>query len=96
MATIRYYMDHHVHSAITSGLERLGIDCLTAQEDGRAQTPDDVLLERATQLGRVLFSQDLDLWNIGWDWISKGRDFAGLCIQNNTPCRLALLSTSFR
>lgn len=38
-----------------------GADVLTAQEDGRRQVPDDVLLDRATELHRVLFSQDEDL-----------------------------------
>jgi hypothetical protein len=31
---------------------------MTCQEDGSDKLPDDRLLERATQLGRVLFSQD--------------------------------------
>jgi predicted nuclease of predicted toxin-antitoxin system len=37
------------------------VDALTAQEDGRRRTPDDLLLDRATALQRVLFSQDEDL-----------------------------------
>jgi hypothetical protein len=49
-------MDHHVHSGITKGLRRRGIDVLTAGEDGRASVPDEVLLERATELGRVVFT----------------------------------------
>jgi hypothetical protein len=53
-------MDVHVPAAITSGLRRRGIDVLTSQEDGSERLPDDRLLERSTQLGRVLFSQDDD------------------------------------
>lgn len=34
---------------------------MTAQDDGRRQVPDRVLLNRATELRRVLFSQDEDL-----------------------------------
>lgn len=34
---------------------------ITAQEDGAAMWPDDRLLDRAGELGRVLFSQDDDL-----------------------------------
>ena len=37
------------------------IDVLTAQEDGSAELADDVLLKRATELGRILVSQDEDL-----------------------------------
>lgn len=54
-------MDEHVHRAITAGLRLRGVDVLTAQEDGRSNIPDDVLLDRATELQRVLFSQDEDL-----------------------------------
>ena len=54
-------MDQHIPGPITKGLRQRGIDVLTAHEDGTAEFDDDLLLERATQLGRVLFSQDRDL-----------------------------------
>jgi hypothetical protein len=54
-------MDEHVHRAITDGLRLRGVDVLTAQEDGYRHTSDDILLDRATELQRVLFSQDEDL-----------------------------------
>jgi predicted nuclease of predicted toxin-antitoxin system len=47
--------------SITEGLRRLGIDVLTAQEDGCAEVSDPDLLDRATLLGRILFSMDNDL-----------------------------------
>jgi predicted nuclease of predicted toxin-antitoxin system len=53
-------MDEHIPRAITIGLRLRGIDVLTVQEDGLAGTPDPILLDRATQLQRVLFSQDQD------------------------------------
>ena len=59
--TIALYMDVHVHRAITTGLRLRGVDVMTAQEDGRRTAPDNILLTRATELGRVLFSQDEDL-----------------------------------
>ena len=55
------YMDVHVPLAITRGLRRRGVDVLTAQQDGAAELPDDQLLDRAVQLGRVLFSRDQDM-----------------------------------
>lgn len=71
-------MDHHVPAAITAELRRRGIDVLTAQEDGSDQLDDDLLLERARQLDRVLFSQDRDLLRIVNEWLGSGRDFYGL------------------
>jgi len=59
--TVALYMDEHVHRAITTSLRLRGIDVLTAQDDGHRHISDRVLLDRATVLGRVLFSQDEDL-----------------------------------
>jgi uncharacterized protein with PIN domain len=59
--SVTFYMDEHVHRAITVGLRLRGVDVLTVQENGRRNTSDDVLLDRATELGRVMFSQDEDL-----------------------------------
>jgi hypothetical protein len=58
---IRFYMDENVHGAITRGLRGRKVDVLTAQEDGYDEEDDPVILDRATALGRVLFSQDEDL-----------------------------------
>ena len=55
------YMDHHVSRPITSGLRRRGVDVLTAAEDGADRLSDPDLLDRASALERVLFSQDRDL-----------------------------------
>ena len=55
-----------------------GVDVLTAHEDGAAQLDDGELLARATQLGRVLFSQDEDLLTLTHRWLQTGRVFAGL------------------
>jgi predicted nuclease of predicted toxin-antitoxin system len=71
-------MDHHVHAAITEGLRQRGVDVLPAHEDGAAQLDDEELLARATQLGRVLFSQDEDLLTLTHRWLQTGRVFAGL------------------
>lgn len=59
--SIALYMDVHVPRPITRGLRRLGVDVVTAQEDGTARWSDAELLDRAGQAGRVLFSQDEDL-----------------------------------
>jgi hypothetical protein len=47
------YMDVHVPLAVTEGLRRRKIDVLTSQEDATAETDDDFLLLRATELDLV-------------------------------------------
>jgi hypothetical protein len=58
---IPLYMDHHVPRAIPVGFRIRGVDVLTAYEDGASQMDDAVLLDRAGELGRVLFTMDDDL-----------------------------------
>ncbi|NET55858.1 MAG: hypothetical protein F6K47_06715 [Symploca sp. SIO2E6] len=52
--------DENVHGAITAGLRLRDVDVLTVQEDKRAGFADTLVLNRATELGRVVFSQDKD------------------------------------
>lgn len=54
-------MDVHVPRPVTRALRRRGVDVITAQEDATARWSDPDLLDRATELNRVLFSQDEDL-----------------------------------
>ncbi len=58
---VAFYMDHHVPHAITLGLRLRGLDVLTAFEDGTSELQDAALLDRAGELGRVLFTRDGDL-----------------------------------
>jgi hypothetical protein len=71
-------MDVHVRRAVTVGLRLRGVDVLTAQEDGSAELDDDQLLDRATELGRVLFSQDDDLLREGANRLRVQRGFSGI------------------
>jgi hypothetical protein len=57
---IAFYIDENVHRAITDGLRLRDVDVLTVQEDGRTGIKDPIVLDRATELQRVLFSQDDD------------------------------------
>jgi len=59
--SVRLYMDVHIRLAVTDGLRLRGVDVLTSQEDGTEEFEDSDLLNRATELGRVLFTQDDDL-----------------------------------
>ena len=58
---LKLYMDHHVPRAITMGLRLRQVDVITAYEDQTHEIADADLLDRATDLGRVLFTQDDDL-----------------------------------
>ena len=76
--SVRLYMDVHIPAAITEGLRLRGVDVRTAQEDGGRRLPDDKLLDRATALGRVLFTQDDDLLREVAERQRHGVAFAGV------------------
>ena len=71
-------MDVHIRRAVTSALRLRSVDVLTAQEDGAAELDDDLLLQRATELGRVLASQDEDLLREGAHRLRYGTRFSGI------------------
>ena len=71
-------MDVHVPQAITQQLRRRSIDVLTAFDDESQELPDDQLLERTTELKRVLFTQDIRFRVLAETWQIKGKPFAGL------------------
>jgi uncharacterized protein DUF5615 len=75
---LSFYMDVHVPAAITQGLRRRGIDVLTSQDDGTRQASDEQLMTRATELGRVLISQDEDLLVVTARWLAVRQMFSGL------------------
>jgi hypothetical protein len=58
---IALYMDVHIPKPITVGLRLRNVDVITAQEDNSHELDDPDLLDRATDLQRVLFTFDDDL-----------------------------------
>ena len=58
---IAFYREHHMPKAITDGLRLREVDLVTAYEDGTSEAKDSDLLDRASHLRRVLFTQDDDL-----------------------------------
>ena len=76
--SVHLYMDVHVRRAVTAGLRLRGVDVLTTQEGGTGELPDPELLDRATELGRVLFTQDDDLRREAKRWQQTGESFAGI------------------
>jgi hypothetical protein len=76
--SVALYMDVHVHAAITQGLRSRGVEVITAQEDGTTRWEDAELLDRATALNRVLFTNDQDLLRIVAIRQQLGVPFAGV------------------
>ena len=74
--SLALYMDVHVPAAITRALRRRGVDVLTAQEDGNARLPDPALLDRAAELGRIVFTRDSDFLAEGVRRQRAGHPFA--------------------
>ena len=64
--------------AIAEQLHRRGVDVMTAIEDDAARLPDEELLDRAAELNRVLFTQDIRFKTLAESWQHDGRPFAGL------------------
>ncbi len=72
------YMDVHIPQPITDQLRRRDVDVLTAIEDGFNEVPDDQLLERAHEINRVLFTQDIRFKALAEEWQKLNHPFSGL------------------
>ena len=82
--SVGLYMDVHVPAAITRGLLLRDVDVLTAQLDGTTRLEDPELLDRSTELGRVLFSQDEDLLAEATMRQRSGKHFGGVIYVHQT------------
>jgi hypothetical protein len=76
--TLNLFMNHNVPGAITAGLRLLDVNVLTAYEDGSHRLDDPDLLDRANELGRVLFTRDDDLVTEAVRRQREGIPFAGV------------------
>ena len=72
------YMDHSVKGAIVRGLRRRGLDVLTAQEDDNNEASDPQVMDRAMELERVVFAQDIDFVIEGERRQAEGIPFYGV------------------
>lgn len=72
------YMDVNVQLDITIALQKRDLDIITAQEDGCRRLSDEKLLRRATQLKRVLFTQDADFLREATICQKSGTTFSGV------------------
>lgn len=76
--SVKLYFDVHVRAAVTDGLRLRGVDVLTAQEDGASRMDDPDLLNRAGDLGRVVFTQDQDFLAEAHRRQASGEPFIGV------------------
>ena len=76
--SLELYADVHVRRAVVVALRVRGVDMLTAQTDGAAELEDSELLDRASSLGRVLFTQDEDFLREAIRRQRTGQAFAGV------------------
>ena len=76
--SLAFYMDVHVPEAITEGLRGKGIDVLTAQKDETTEWSDSELIDRATQLNRILVSHDADMLIESKVRQESGQPFSGV------------------
>jgi hypothetical protein len=72
------YTDVNVTGAIVASLRRRGLDVLTSAEDGTRRFPDKKLLDRATELGRILYTHDDDLVKEAVRRLPTGKPFSGV------------------
>ncbi len=72
------YLDHNVRRSVAVGLRLRGVDVVTAFEDGSHRLLDPALLDRATELGRPLFTHDDDLLAEAAGRQSRGVRFSGV------------------
>jgi Domain of unknown function (DUF5615) len=78
-------MDVQVPAAITHGLRGRAVTVLTAQDDGTDRLADPQLLDRTTQLGFVLFTQDQDFLAEAARRQQAGEPFAGVVYGPQNP-----------
>ena len=84
--SVALYMDVHIHSGITAALRVREVDVLTAQQDQADRMEDDRLLDRATELGRVVFTNDTDFLAIAHHRQDAGVPHAGVIFApQNAP-----------
>jgi hypothetical protein len=76
--SVPLYFDQHVPGPVVVALRQRGVDVLTAEQDGQKGLVDELLLTRATSLGRILVTNDRGFHTIAARWRRDGHHFAGI------------------
>jgi predicted nuclease of predicted toxin-antitoxin system len=89
---IGYYFDVHVSGIVFQMLKEKGLDIIRAQDDGYGESEDEKLLERATELGRILVTGDKDFIEISKKFQEQNHCFSGILFFRPTQITLKILS----
>jgi len=89
--SIGLYADEQVPRAVVLMLRLRGVDVLTAQEDGSRGKPDRELVDRATESGRVVFTQDVDFLREAARRQREGVAFSGVVYAHQMECTIGQL-----
>ncbi|BBM86851.1 DUF5615 family PIN-like protein [Candidatus Uabimicrobium amorphum] len=81
---IKLYFDLHVHGVVFQNLIANGVDVIRGQDDGMDGVPDEKLLERASELKRVLVTSDKDFFEIAANFQSNQKYFSGVLFYRAT------------
>lgn len=74
MTSVKFYFDENVEIAVCEQLKKAGIDAVSARELGLLSYPDELHLQKAHELGRVLCTYDTDFLVLA----SEGIDHSGI------------------
>ena len=77
-------MDENIDGPVIDQLRKRGVAVLTVQEDGLSGVDDERVLARATELGRLLYTNDSDLLVIAKLLISNSLPFPGVVYARKT------------
>ena len=75
---LRFYADEDFSPNLIALLRGCGGDVLTVQEDGRSGAADRQVMDRATELGRLLLSHDHHMLAEAHEREDRGAGFSGL------------------
>jgi predicted nuclease of predicted toxin-antitoxin system len=76
------YVDADLTPRIVTALRQRNYECQSALADGMRDATDEAILERATDLGMVLLTNNAEHFaQLARDWTSEGRPHAGILIS---------------
>jgi hypothetical protein len=89
--SLGFYFDEQVPDPVTDGLRLRGVDVLTVEEDRFRAKPDTEILNRAFELGRVVFTQDAHFVIEGCRRQRAGQPFSGVIYGYQMKCTVGQL-----
>jgi predicted nuclease of predicted toxin-antitoxin system len=89
--SIKLYFDHNMSHEVARWLRRRSVDVLTAYDDGRALWSDPDLLDRATELERVIVTHDHHFLVEGTRRQREGVPFSGIIFVHSERVPLQIV-----